>query len=142
MYSVGAIADRFGAGCDWAFTDCVAAVCAVDMGVSVSAPFCGGGGCGGILMAGRTGTARGVIGLKAGATGDAGMLWFCMMAPAGSWSTGASGGGFGGAEDLLVVEGDDRRGEVVSEGIRALRGASKGAGILLCPTFALFLLDE
>ena len=70
-------------------------------------------------MAGSAGTARGVMGLYAGATGDSGTL---DCAPGGC-TTGASGGKRGGAKaggGWLVDVADRRRGEaLVSEGIRA-----------------------
>lgn len=62
-------------------------------------------------MAGRAGTARGVMGLKAGAMGEGGMLWSVEAAIFVWCPTGASGGSLGGAEGLLARGGggDDRR---------------------------------
>ena len=85
-------------------------------------------------MAGSAGTARGVMGLKAGATGDGGMLWFCMIAGVVYCPTGASGGSLGGAKDLAFAGtgGDDRRRGDVSDGIRALNVACLGCLLGFC----------
>ena len=94
-------------------------------------------------MAGSAGTARGVMGLYAGATGDSGTL---DCAPGGC-TTGASGGKRGGAKaggGWLVDVADRRRGEaLVSEGIRARVGVSglwTSSLFFFASTFSFFTL--
>lgn len=68
--------------------------------------------------------ARGVMGLKAGATG---IFWSEEMAVSDCWWTGSRGGSEADGLVPLVeveVDGADRRGEVVSDGIRARKRSS------------------